>query len=248
MVNVSVLSALGVGFALGLRHALDADHLAAVAVMVGERRRSPLGSSLVGLLWGAGHAAALSIVGLAVVVIGVRIPDRLASWMEAAVGVVLVALGGRLLLRHRAGAVLHAHPHAHGPREHFHPHIHEAGLDLSHDSHHALPPSARAVVEAGPGRRPFLIGILHGMAGSAALMLFVLTSIQGVPARLAYVALFAAGSVLGMAAMSVLVGLPFLIGGPIDGRAQRSLRLAAGSISLALGVIMLAGTAAVQGA
>jgi hypothetical protein len=81
------------------------------------------------------------------------------------------------------------------------------------------------------------------MAGSAGLMLFVLTSIQGVPARLAYVALFAAGSVLGMAAMSVLVGLPFLIGGPIDGRAQRSLRLAAGSISLAIGVVMLAGAA-----
>ncbi len=264
-----VLSALGVGFALGLKHALDADHLAAVAAMVGERRGSLFGSSMVGMIWGAGHAAALAGAGLLVVVLGVRIPEGLAAWMEFAVGAALALIGGRLLWMFRRGALLHTHPHAHGEREHFHPHVHVAGADPSRDphdaqdaasepfagpsgprrtsapsfataSHHDLPRAARRLLApAGAGRRPFLVGVLHGMAGSAALMLVVLATISGTAARLAYIALFAAGSVAGMIAMSTLVGLPFTLGGPHDGGTQRGLRLAAGAVSLGLGLALM---------
>src|SRR3989442_14702752 len=100
--SATIVAAMGVGFALGLKHALDADHLAAVAVMV-SRRRSISDASLVGVIWGAGHAAALTTVGLGVVLLGIRIPDRFASLMEGAVGVLLVVMGGSLLLTMRRG-------------------------------------------------------------------------------------------------------------------------------------------------
>jgi high-affinity nickel-transport protein len=238
-----VVSALGVGFALGLKHALDADHLAAVAVMVGDRRRSLLAASMVGVIWGAGHAAALTAAGVAVVLLGVRIPADLAAATEFIVGVMLAFLGGRLLRTLGRGAVLHAHPHAHGDREHFHPHVHPRGVEAGHETHHPLPAVSRARPQPAAAGRPFFVGLLHGMAGSAALMLLILTTIPTDAARLAYVLLFAFGSIAGMACMSALVGLPFALGGPFDGRAQRMLRLAAGTLSFALGLSMMWGFA-----
>jgi len=238
--NASIIAAMGVGFALGLKHALDADHLAAVAVMVSGRRRSISGASLVGVIWGVGHAAALTTVGFAVVLLGVRVPIRLASLMEAAVGVVLVVMGGRLLLTMRRGTVLHAHAHIHGWRLHFHPHLHPHGTGREDPAHHPLGARAeRIVASAGPRMNPFLVGLLHGTAGSAALMLVIVTTLETTGARLAYVLLFGLGSVAGMACMSALVGIPFLIGGPLEGRTRAGLRLAAGGISVALGLSML---------
>lgn len=238
----TTVSALGVGFTLGLKHALDADHLAAVAVIVGDRRRSLLEASLVGVTWGAGHAAALTSVGLAVVLLGVRMPAGLAAATELAVGAMLAVLGGRLLWTFRRGAVLHAHPHTHGDHEHLHPHVHPAGIDPGHLTHHRLPAGVGQIsVHPGSRLRPFLVGLLHGMAGSAAVMLLILTTIPAASARLAYVLLFALGSIAGMGCMSTLVGLPFTLGGRQNGRTQRGLRLAAGTISLALGLGIMLG-------
>ncbi len=238
----TTLSVLGVGFALGLKHALDADHLAAVAVLVGERRGTLRGSSAVGLAWGLGHAAALGAVSLAVVLLYLRIPDSLVLWMEFAVGAVLALLGARMIARFRSGAVLHAHAHDHGERHHFHPHVHAPGVDPAHTSHHVLPGAARALVESR-GRAPFLVGVLHGMAGSAALMVLILAAMPGTIARLGYVLLFATGSILGMVLMSVLVGLPFASGRISGVSPHRVLRLAAGSLSLGVGLHLMAGIA-----
>jgi len=240
--NWTLVSALGVGFALGLKHALDADHLAAVAAMIGDRRRSILGASLVGVTWGAGHAASLTAVGLAVVTLGVQVAPGFAAAMEFAVGAMLVFLGGRLVWNFRRGAVLHAHTHAHGHGEHFHLHVHPPGGEPDAPIHHALPAGADRIARgvASP-LRPFFVGLLHGMAGSGALMLLVLAAMPGATARLAYVLLFALGSIAGMGCMSALAGLPFILGGPLGGRMQRGLRLTAGAISLVIGLGMMWG-------
>jgi high-affinity nickel-transport protein len=234
----ATMSALGVGFALGLKHALEADHLAAVAVIVGEKRRGIRGSTSIGLSWGMGHAAALTTVSLAVILLGLRIPGSLALWMEFLVGVALALLGARMLWRCRGGAVLHAHAHDHGPRSHFHPHVHSPGVDPEHASHHALPAPARELAAAA-GRAPFLVGLLHGMAGSAALTVILLTTIPATPARVGYLAMFGLGSILGMTMMSVLVGLPFASGRLSGPRPQWVLRILAGSVSLGLGLLFM---------
>ncbi len=238
----TTLTALGVGFALGMKHALDADHLAAVAVLVGERRGRVAGASAVGIAWGLGHASALTAVSLGVVLLGLRVPGSLALWMEFVVGVVLALLGARMIWRYRSGAVLHAHAHDHGERHHSHPHVHPRGIDHAHTSHHELPGAARAVTESR-GRGPFLVGLLHGMAGSAALTVLILAAIPGTFARLGYVVVFGAGSILGMALMSTLVGWPLASGRFTGARPQRLLRLAAGSLSLGMGLHLMAGIA-----
>jgi high-affinity nickel-transport protein len=246
--DLSILAAVSVGFGLGLRHALDADHLAAVAVIVSGRRRSLAGASLVGMSWGAGHAAALSTIGIAVVLMGFHVPARLASLMEAAAGAALVIMGGRLLFSLRRGALLHAHVHVHGGRLHFHPHLHPHEAIQREGGHHALParfrsPLARARCAdssfSGPPMSPFLFGLLHGTAGSAPLMLAILSALPGRGARLAYVALFGLGSIAGMTCVSALVGIPFRFGGPLEERTRAGLRLAAGGISVALGLTIL---------
>jgi high-affinity nickel-transport protein len=177
-----------------------------------------------------------------VILLDVRIPASMTLWMEFLVGAVLVLLGARMILRLGRGAVLHAHAHEHGGRRHFHPHVHPAGVDAAHTSHHALPGAALALTSSR-GRAPFLVGILHGMAGSAALTVLLLATIPGTLARFGYVLLFATGSILGMVLMSVLVGLPFSSGRLTGAGAQRYLRLAAGGLSLALGLYLMAGIA-----
>ena len=234
------ISALGAGFALGLKHALDADHLAAVAAMVSERERSVAASSMVGLAWGAGHAASIVAVSLAMVLFGLSVPERLALWMEFAVGGILAVLGARVILRWRRGAVLHAHPHHHGGHVHFHPHVHPIEEAADHGSHHPLPRPIGSIAGGDGARsRTFLLGLAHGMAGSAALMILILATLQGRATQLAYVALFTAGSAMGMVLMSALVGLPFSRAGKQAVARQRALRLAAGGVSLALGLFMM---------
>ncbi|MBI3450831.1 MAG: urease accessory protein [Acidobacteria bacterium] len=240
--DTTILSALGVGFSLGLKHALDADHLAAVATMIGDRRRTVLGASLVGVRWGVGHAVALTAAGLLVVFTGLQIPPGVAATLEGVVGAVLIILGARLLWGFRRGAVLHSHSHAHGGGEHLHPHVHRPGTDAAHATHHGLPAGARLIASRpGSSLRPFLVGLLHGMAGSAALMLFIIATIPTAGARLTYIVVFAIGSTLGMASMSALVGLPFALGGATAGRMQATLRVAAGLVSVGIGLAMALG-------
>ena len=159
------LAILGFGFVLGLRHALDVDHLAAVSTIVGQRR-SLWSSSLVGALWGLGHTAALLAAAVAVIGLHAEIPPRLASALELGVAVMLIVLGLNLLRTVWAGGTLHHHVHSHGGRAHVHPHLHDSD-PTGGDGHHRL----RA------GRRPFFVGLVHGLAGSGALMLAVLATI-----------------------------------------------------------------------
>lgn len=186
---------LGLGFLLGVKHALEADHLVAVTAIVG-RHRSLWRSSIVGAYWGLGHTASLLLASLGVLALKRTIPPRVALGLELGVGVMLVLLGADLLRRISGGGLrLHSHEHD----GHSHLHVHAEGPVEPAAHHHAI------------GRRPFLIGLVHGLAGSAALTLFVLTTLPSLWAGLFYVAVFGAGTVAGMLVMSAVVGLPFAL-------------------------------------
>lgn len=225
--GLSIASVLGLGLFFGLRHALDVDHVAAVWAIVSERRTLS-GSSQVGLLWGVGHTAALLFAGLLVMGLGVTISPTVARALELAVAAVLVVLGANVLLQLWRGGRLHIHPHRHGGRLHVHPHLHDVLQTGDDERHH-------------PGRvgtRPFLIGLLHGGAGSAALMLMVLATIPSPWLGLLYIVVFGVGSIGGMLAMSLLVGLPAHMTPVRFRRIHVAVRLAAGVFSIGVGLLM----------
>lgn len=216
----SPLAVLGLGFALGLRHALDVDHLAAVSTIVSERR-GILRSSLVGALWGLGHTASLLAVAVAVIALHAEIPPFVGALFEFGVACMLVVLGVNLLRTVARGGRVHLHPHQHGGHRHVHPHVHER-THVHHDH--------------GPtNRRPFLVGLVHGLAGSAGLMLAVVATIPSPALAIAYVAIFGVGSIGGMAVMSTVFALPTLIAHDRFTGADRWVRLAAGLVSVVVG-------------
>jgi hypothetical protein len=194
MADAPYVTMLGLGFVLGLRHALDSDHLVAVSTVLAERP-SWRASSLVGLSWGVGHTAVLLLVGAIVLTLRVQIPESLALAAEVAVGLMLVVLGGLLgmkLIRER----WHLHRHDHDGLRHVHFHSHSLTSDHIHG--HWWRESVR----------PLCIGMAHGLAGSAALLLFVVASAESVIDGLMYIAVFGCGSILGMMLIGLALSLP----------------------------------------
>lgn len=225
---MSPASAIALGFLLGLRHAADPDHLAAVGTIVSEGT-SARRASWVGALWGLGHGLALLPVALLVILLRVEIEPRVATLLELGVALMLIGLAARTLRQLGRGFTVHVHPHRHGARRHvhFHFHVNESDASGAHAHDHGA-------------TRPLLVGMVHGLAGSAALMLLVLTTIAEPALALLYVAVFAAGSTLGMVLMSSLLGLPLRLA---EGRRSRGVHLAlrglAGCASLAIGLTMI---------
>ena len=224
----SVIAALSAGFGLGLRHALDADHLAAVSTIVSEHK-SVWRSSLVGTFWGLGHTASLLGVGVVVLLLKVTISEEVAPWMEMPVAAMLVGLGAVAVYRalRQNDIALHTHTHAHaGESEHTHLHLHAR---QEHDHTHRL---------FRLGRRPFLVGLVHGVAGSAAVMLLVLTQLPSLALGLLYIAVFGIGSVGGMLLMSAMISIPFTATAKRLTSINKAIRLAAGLFSLGFGLLL----------
>jgi len=222
--NGSMIGTLALGFALGLKHALDADHLVAVSTIVG-RHRSIWKSSLVGAVWGMGHTASLFAAAVAVIVLRVTISPAVALTLEFCVGLMLIVLGADLLRRVVRGEItVHSHAHEHGGDEHAHPHVHASKLAATDDGHHSV------------GVRPFLVGLMHGFAGSAALMLFLLSTISDPWIGLLYVLIFGLGTIAGMLAMSAVIGLPFALASQLLEGFVGRIQFAVGLGSLAFGV------------
>jgi hypothetical protein len=221
----SPLAVLVLGFVLGLRHALDVDHLAAVSTIVSERR-SFWSSSLIGALWGLGHTASLLAAAVVVIALHIEIPEAVSHALELGVAAMLVGLGLNLLRTLWTGGMLHQHVHAHDGVVHVHPHVHRSGAATAHDH------------RPGIGRKPFFVGLVHGLAGSGALMLAVLATIPSAPLALAYVGVFGVGSIGGMVAMSVLLALPLALTADRFGRAEVALRGAAAVASIAIGIAL----------
>jgi hypothetical protein len=194
-----VKSILVLGLLMGMRHALEADHLAAVASLA-TRVRGVRATVMQGAAWGLGHTLTLLLVGGACLWLDRSVPERWALGLELAVGVALLLLGIDILWRMRRQRVhLHVHRHDRGI-VHLHAHRHAAGEGGDAATHEHPHPR-------GPGRA-LLVGLIHGMAGSAALLLLTLHTAGSVGMGLAYIGLFGLGSLLGMAALCTVIAWP----------------------------------------
>ena len=220
MALVELLTSSGLGSLLGMRHALEPDHLAAVTTLV-SRERNGIRAALLGAWWGVGHTVALMIVGAVLVVVRTEMPATVSDVFELAVALMLIGLGIRSLRQaalQGPGGPLHLHRH--GPIVHIH-----AGVS----SH----------VHIGTwtfARRPLLVGAVHGLAGSGALTALVLATLPTTASRLAYVLLFGVGSTLSMAALSGMLGWPLARLGSHH-RVARSVSVVVGCLSIGLGVM-----------
>ena len=204
--SLSVLAVLSIGLVFGLKHATEVDHVVAVSTIVSQHK-NVFHSAFVGALWGVGHTASLLVISVVVLTLRVAIPERVSGWLELGVAVMIVCLGISALRRAlRKNADVHVHQHNHDGLSHTHVHFHEeetrhAPATHSHHSH--------AVSRLG--WKPVLIGMMHGLAGSGALTLLVLTQISSSLTGFLYVATFGLGSIAGMLLMSGLIGLPFAL-------------------------------------
>ena len=225
--DASTVAALTLGFVYGLRHALDPDHMVAVSTIVSEQK-SLARSSIVGTFWGLGHTTSLLAVGLLVLLLKISIPKNLELWMEMAVAVMLVILGVNVMLgaARKRGLQLHIHSHTHDGELHDHLHVHNRD---DHEHRHRI---------VKLGRKPFIVGLVHGMAGSAAITLAALTTIPSVLVGLVYIGLFGLGSIGGMLLMSALIGLPFAVTARRFSNLNLRVRLAAGLLSVVFGLML----------
>lgn len=245
---VTLVSILVLGFFLGMRHATDADHVVAVTTIV-SRQRSIKSAALIGALWGVGHTLTILLVGSAIVVFGWVVPKRVGLTMELSVGLMLILLGLLNLsgiLRWLAQtftppAFEHGHVHGYGTGIHIH----------AQEDARALEDGAEAATPVGWmdrhfGRlglyqllRPLAVGIVHGLAGSAAVALLVLATI-GVPIwALLYLLVFGVGTIAGMMLITAAIAVPFAASAPRFRRLNRGLSVASGVISLAFGLFIV---------
>lgn len=232
LVPMLVPSMIAFGFLLGVRHALEADHVAAVAAL------STRTSSLRGLLglaagWGTGHTCSILVVGAIAVALGATLPAGSEHYLERIVGVVLVLMGLDVLRRLGARRV-HVHAHDHGDgRRHVHVHLHD---EPAHDDHEA---AAHAHEHAGV-LRALAMGSLHGMAGSAALLVVAVPQGGSALGALTCLAAFGAGSIAGMMLFSLALSLPLRFAAR-GTRAMAGLEGALGLATLLVGVRIVVG-------
>lgn len=222
-----IWTTLALGFVLGLRHALDADHLAAVSTFASEEK-SLLRSSMIGISWGMGHTAALLVFGLAVAAFRLALTPRLAQVLEFIVGLMLIGLGANVLFKLWKGSALHAHSHSHDGVEHKHLHVHVA--EPRHDHPHQHQHRTLRL-----GGRPFMVGVVHGLAGTAALMMLVVGTLPSLLLAAIYILVFGVGSIGGMVVMSVLISVPLAIAASRLRMVERGIRIAAALFSLGFG-------------
>ena len=225
------------GFLLGLQHALEADHIAAVASLTADKTgvRNILRH---GAVWGLGHALMLGAFGGAVYALELSLSGRLASGLEFAVGIMMVLLGARLLyvlVRDR----IHFHTHRHGGDAHFHAHSHAGDVrDHARSRHaHAHP--------AGGWRRSLAVGMMHGLAGSAALVALAASTAPSVPLGVAFMVLFGVGSIAGMAIFSAVLAVPLSYTATTLTWATRGFQALAGIFAIGIGLRTLVDTGAV---
>ncbi|HEU4416982.1 MAG TPA: high-affinity nickel-transport family protein [Candidatus Angelobacter sp.] len=248
---ISFLSIIAIGFFLGMRHATDPDHVIAVTTIV-SRQNKISRAALTGIFWGVGHTLTIFVVGTAIILFGVVIPARIGLSMELSVALMLVLLGVMNIVAFMRsarsvakvdghGSSVHSHHHSHGDFIHTHPHGH------SPESHpHAPDKTPLARMDKLFGRigiyrqlRPLLVGIVHGLAGSAAVALLVLTTIRDPRWAIAYLLVFGVGTVGGMMLITMSIASAFNFFGRRHANFAVRLGLASGLLSLAFGLVLV---------
>lgn len=221
---------LTLGLAIGLQHAFEPDHIAAVTTQIARQKnkseslkelikKGTLKSSIIGAIWGAGHTTTLVLVGLLVYLLSINIPDVFFISSEFIVGVMLVFLAITTLSNKKLFKIKHMHSHAHKDGiVHTHPHNHNS--DHKH------------------GHKSYLIGCIHGLAGSGTLLVVIAGTLSSVQDILSFILIFGVGSIIGMTLVSSLIGIPFAL----SNRAfslEKILRYVVGSVSFLIGISII---------
>ncbi len=242
----AAVSVVLLGLLLGLQHATDPDHVVAVATIVSRRPRFSSGA-LLGAFWGVGHTLTIFGVGSAIILFNLAITPTEGLWLELAVAVMLVLLGAARVVRTLTGRedmeLRHTHaPHDHGTVEAFHSHAHKHD-GVAHVHPHLHPSrqllAALQAVGLAQATRSVGIGVVHGLAGSAAIALLVLSTIRNPYWALAYLGVFGAGTILGMMAITAAMTLPFALTAVRFTRLNRALAFGTGAVSLGLGLFLI---------
>ena len=248
---IGLLSIIAIGFFLGMRHATDPDHVIAVTTIVSQQRRTNR-AALVGAFWGLGHTVTIFVVGSAIILFNLVIPARLGLAMELSVGLMLIALGawnlvsfvrsmptaGTQTLDHHP--VVHSHEHRHGELVHTHIHVH-----VSEAHTHVAERASLARLDKLLGRtsayqfiRPLVVGIVHGLAGSAAVALLILASIHESNWAIAYLLVFGIGTIAGMMLITMGIASTFRLVGDRFQTFSRRLSLVTGLLSIVFGLVV----------
>ena len=221
---------LTLGLVIGLQHAFEPDHVAAVSTLISKQRNKSQSltqrikegafkSSIIGAIWGAGHTTTLVLMGLLVYVLSVNIPDVFFNGAEFLVGVMLIFLAFTTLSNKKLFKFRHVHPHAHDDGIiHTHPHEHKGEHKHTHKS--------------------YLIGCIHGLAGSGAIIVVIAGTLSNIHDVLSFILIFGIGSIIGMTLVSNLIGIPFVFSNKIPSL-NRTLRYVAGTVSLLIGITII---------
>jgi high-affinity nickel-transport protein len=248
---MGLLSIVALGFFLGMRHATDPDHVIAVSTIV-SRQPNLARSAWIGIFWGIGHTLTIFLIGTAIILFNVVIPPRIGLSMELSVSIMLIILGvmnvtsflrslpvASLPSQADSHAAVHVHPHSHGDYVHTHPHGH---FPETHPHRPEQTPLARLDRVFGKlgmyqSVRPLVVGIVHGLAGSAAVALLVLTAIRNSYWAVAYLLVFGVGTIAGMMLITLSLASTLRLVGRRR-QLSRHLALASGMLSLAFGLVV----------
>lgn len=221
---------LTLGLVIGLKHAFEPDHIAAVSTQISIQKNNSQSlkqrimegafkSSLIGAIWGAGHTTTLVLIGLLVYVLSINIPEVFFSGSEFLVGIMLIFLAFTTLSNKKLFKIKHMHPHTHeGSIIHTHPHEHDGAHKHTHKS--------------------YLIGCIHGLAGSGALVVVTAAALNSIQEVLSFILIFGFGSVIGMVLVSSLIGIPFALSKKISSLSQ-TLRFVTAAVSLLIGCTII---------
>ena len=246
----NLFAVVGLGFLLGMRHATDPDHVVAVTTIV-SRQQSIRHAGLIGAFWGLGHTLTIFAVGAAIILFDLAIPVKVGLAMELAVGLMLILLGvlnlagitqwitDRFTPGDTHAEVVHSHPHQHGSHRHEHVHAHAPEVHI----HLEESPKGRfsqALQRIGLYQmlRPLAVGIVHGLAGSAAVALLVLATIRDPRWAVIYLLVFGVGTIAGMIVITMAIGAPFAYTGKKFTSFNRGLAIVSGVVSVAFGLFI----------
>jgi ABC-type nickel/cobalt efflux system permease component RcnA len=225
---------LALALVLGLRHALEPDHVAAVSTF-SSHERNPMHSSLLGAYWGVGHTVALLVFGMAIAVFRLALTPLIVRDLDFIVGLMLIALGINVFLKlNQGGLTVHVHTHEHDGQRHSHLHIHAGSSEHAHEH--------RLLRVAG---KPFMVGIVHGLAGTGAVMLMIVTVIPSLLIATGFLLVFGVGVIGSMMAMSLLMSIPGAFTVKRTMGIERAVRVASGLFSLGFG-LYLAGSVGLE--